>query len=85
MERHTRSYRGISKRAAIGYLERIDGTQVTPDTVEGNGWRASLAADTVGIGPTLELTEVTITFEGDGETLDDLIETFSQKAMRAGG
>lgn len=85
MERRERSYRGISERAAIGYLEGLGGERVDEHTVEGEGWRASLAADTVSIGPTLELTEVTVAFEGDGERIEPLIEDFSRKAMRAGG
>lgn len=85
MEERERRYRGISQRAAIGYLERLGGEHVAEGTVEGDGWRASLSADTVGIGPTLELTEVTVQFEGDPATLDPLIDAFSQKAMRAGG
>lgn len=85
MAERERQYRGISTRAAIGYLEGLGGEQVDDGLVEGPDWHASLSADTVGIGPTLELTEVTVQFEGDGDTLDSLIEDFSRKAMRAGG
>lgn len=82
----TRSYRGISVRAAIGYLENLGGEKVDENTVEGTGWKATLSAEQVGIGKTLKLTEVTVAFEGeDEESLDDLIESFRQKAMRAGG
>lgn len=85
MERRTRSYRGISLRAAIGYLEGLGGEGLEEGTVVGDDWRAELSAETVGVGPTLTLTEVTVEFEGDTEALDPLIDTFSQKAMRAGG
>lgn len=85
MERRTRSYRGISQRAAVSYLEGLGGERVDDGTVVGDDWRADLSAETVGVGPTLTLTEVTVEFEGDGERLDSLVETFSQKAMRAGG
>ena len=82
----TRSYRGISIRAAIGYLENLGGEKTDESTVEGNGWKATLSAEQVGIGKTLKLTEVTVAFEGeDEENLDELIESFRQKAMRAGG
>jgi len=84
MERE-RSYRGISLRAAVGYLERLGGEQTGDGTVEGDGWRATLTADSVGIGPSMSLTEVTVRFEGDADTLETLIEQFSQKAIRAGG
>lgn len=80
-----RSYRGISKRLAAEYLEKLGGDATDDDTVVADEWTASLAAEKVSIGPTLSLTEVTVTFEGDPETLDELVERFSQKAMRAGG
>lgn len=80
-----RSYRGISLRLAREYLVKLGGDAVDDDHVEGDGWSASLSAETVSIGPTLTLTEVTVVFEGEAGTLDPLIERFSQKAMRAGG
>lgn len=85
MEQRTRSYRGISLRAAIHYLEGLGGNQVGETKVEGDGWTADLSTDTVGIGPTLTLTEISVEFEGDSEQLDPLVDAFSQKAMRAGG
>lgn len=85
MERRTRTYRGISLRAAIHYLEGLGGEQVDDATVAGDGWTADLSTDTVGIGPTLTLTEIAVEFEGQADTLDPLIDAFSQKAMRAGG
>lgn len=80
-----RTYRGISARAARHYLTRIGGEEQDDGTVSGGDWTATVSADQVQIGPTLELTEVTVAFEGDEETLDPLIEAFSQKAIRAGG
>lgn len=81
-----RSYRGISSRAALGYLESVGGEQVGEDRVSGDGWTAAVTEDTVSIGPSIQLTEVTVTFEGESEAvLDPLIERFSQKAIRAGG
>jgi hypothetical protein len=85
MGQRTRTYRGISARAAIGYLEGLGGEQTDERAVEGDGWTAELSAETVGVGPTLTLTEITVEFEGDAGTLDPLIDAFSQKAMRAGG
>jgi len=80
-----RSYRGISLRLAREYLVKLGGEAVAEDRVEADGWAASLSDETVSIGPTLTLTEVTVVFEGDSGALEDLIERFSQKAMRAGG
>jgi molybdopterin synthase sulfur carrier subunit len=93
MTRRERSYRGISPRLAVHYLGNLGGDERTAGSdadgdarvVEGDGWRATLTAETVTVGPTLSLTEVTVVFEGDDERLDPLIERFSQKAMRAGG
>lgn len=82
----SRSYRGISVRAALGYLENVGGEQVDDQRVEGEGWSASLSSEKVEVGPSIRLTEVTVEFEGDSAaTLDPVIENFSQKAIRAGG
>jgi hypothetical protein len=83
--RRERSFRGISKRLAIHYLTGLGGEQTDENRVAGDDWTATLSTDTVSIGPSLTLTEVTIAFEGDAETLPDLIDRFAQKAMRAGG
>jgi len=83
--RRERSYRGISARAAIGYLERLGGEQVDESTVEGENWQATVTAGSVTIGPSLSLTETTVRFEGEERAVEPLIERFSQKAIRAGG
>lgn len=88
--KRTRSFRGISRRLAIGYLENLGGERVEGEAdgdwdVEGNGWHADLSEAKVEIGPSLQLTEVTVTFEGEDDTLAELIPKFAQKAMRAGG
>ena len=80
-----RSFRGISERLAIRYLTNLGGEQVDEDTVEAEDWTATLSSERVGIGPSLQLTEVTVVFEGDEERLEPLVEKFAQKAMRAGG
>ncbi len=96
VERRERSYRGISTRLAQKYLTGLGGEPVDADrdrpetgrnagTIVGDGWRATLSSDTVEIGRSLELTEVTVAFEGDPERLDELVSAFSRKAMRAGG
>lgn len=88
--RRKKSFRGISERLAREYLCKLGGEMEEGDT-EGDGdvvaddWRASLSSEKVGIGPTVELTEVTVVFEGDEDALEPLIEDFSRKAMRAGG
>ena len=81
-DRVVRSFRGISERLAVKYLENLGGER-TDGAVEGDGWRAELSSETGEIGPTLTRTEVTVVFEG--EALDGLVEAFARKAMRAGG
>ena len=85
MVERVRSYRGISVRAAMGYLENVGGEQVNDHTLEGDGWRVELSEEKVNPGGSIWLTEVTASFEGDPEVLDDVIDRFSQKAIRAGG
>ncbi|RDI72237.1 hypothetical protein [Halopelagius longus] len=80
-----KSFRGISKRLARHYLGNLGGKEVDEDTVVADDWRATLDSGKVSVGPTMSLTEVTVSFEGDPEVLDGLVERFSQKAMRAGG
>lgn len=80
-----RSFRGISQRLARHYLTNLGGEEESDDRVVSEDWRADLSSKKVSIGPSLSLTEVTVVFEGDEETLEPLIEDFAQKAMRAGG
>jgi molybdopterin synthase sulfur carrier subunit len=86
-KRIERSWRGISERLALEYLEGLGGEHVDEHAVEADDWRARTSAEKVSIyeGSTMSLTEVTVVFEGDPEALDDLVERFARKAMRAGG
>lgn len=80
-----RSYRGISRRLAVHYLENLGGERAEDGRVVGDGWEVRLSESTVRVGPSLTLTEVTAVFEGDPDAVDPLVERFSKKAMRAGG
>lgn len=88
-----RSWRGISQRLAVRYLGNLGGEHVAgsadgegEDVVEGDDWTARVTSETVDIGVgSLQLTEVTVAFEGHEETLPELVDSFAQKAMRAGG
>jgi molybdopterin synthase sulfur carrier subunit len=86
MER-TEQYRGISKRLAADYLENLGGERVDPDgdRVEGDGWAADLSEASANPAGAIELSEVTVTFEGEAAVLSPLIERFDRKAIRAGG
>lgn len=83
--RREKSFRGISERLARDYLENLGGEVRDDGDVVAEEWRASLSSEKVSVGPTVKLTEVTVVFEGDEGTLGDVVEKFSQKAMRAGG
>jgi hypothetical protein len=83
--RRERSFRGISRRLAVQYLETLGAEQVSEGRVEADDWAADLSAQTVGVGPSVSLTQIDFVFEGDPDVLDPLIERFAQKAMRAGG
>ncbi len=88
-ETRVEAYRGISRRLAAHYLRNLGGDADGPDEdvtdVTGDGWRASLRAEKVNAIGSITLTEVTVTFTGDPAVLDDLLDRFEQKAMRAGG
>ena len=84
--RETRQYRGISRRLAADYLENLGGQRVDgDDRIEGDDWSADLSAETVEVAGSMELTEVTVAFEGEAGVLEELVEDFTRKAMRAGG
>ncbi|PSP77647.1 hypothetical protein BRC88_13435 [Halobacteriales archaeon QS_4_69_225] len=87
MMRRRKEYRGISKRLAADYLENLGGERVDPDgdRVEAADWAADLDAETVEAAGSIELTEVTVEFEGEAAAVEELIESFTRKAMRAGG
>lgn len=80
-----RTFRGISQRAAIHYLNRLGGARVGEDTVAGSDWQATVSTDQVCVGPTLQLTEVTVRFEGCERVVDPVVADFARKARRAGG
>ena len=80
-----RSFRGISERLARRYLTNLGGERVDENTVAGEDWTATISSEKVGVGPSLQLTEVTVVFEGDEAVLESLVDDFAQKAMRAGG
>lgn len=81
----TRQFRGVSRRLAVQYLENLGGERVDERRLEGDGWTVALSEETVHVAGSIELTELTVDFEGDEEVLEPLIEDFARKAMRAGG
>jgi len=81
-----KTFRGISTRAALEYLVGLGGKPAGDGVVEGDGWRATVeAGEKEPVGPTMSLTPIHVRFEGDDDRLDEMVERFSKKAMRAGG
>lgn len=83
--RITRSFRGLTEDVAIRYLEHTGAERVGDHEFEGDGWRATMSVDTVSVGPTFRLTEVTVTWIGDEDVLERVIAAFRVKALRAPG
>jgi hypothetical protein len=83
--RRERSFRGISTRLAVEYLETLGAERIDDDRVAAEDWAVDLDEQTVTVGPSVSLTQIDLVFEGDPETLDRLVERFARKAMRAGG
>ena len=90
-ERETVAYRGISRRLAAHYLQNLGGELVDTDDpaeatrIDGEGWRATLDAESVTAAAAISVTEVTAEFAGAPDALDALLPKYRQKAMRAGG
>lgn len=80
-----RTVRGIPRWLAIQYLEELGGTPHNESTIVGDGWQAEVSEQTVEVGPTMTLTELTVRFVGADNRLSDLVPAFDRKAMRAGG
>lgn len=85
-----KAYRGISLRLAKHYLGNLGGEVVeegdSSAVVESDDWRVDLSAETVTAAGSMQLTEVSVRFTAaDEAVLDDIVDRFGQKAMRAGG
>jgi hypothetical protein len=83
--RREKAFRGISQRLAAHYLRNLGGVGETDDRIAGDDWTAELSAEKVHVAGSMELTEVTVVFEGPADRLEELVADFSRKAMRAGG
>ena len=69
----------------VVHLSGTETTMEDGDRIEGDDWTADLSAETVQVAGSIELTEVTVSFEGPQAVLEELVEDFTRKAMRAGG
>lgn len=80
-----KAFRGISQRLAVDYLENLGGERVDDGHVTGDGWSAALSSESVDAAGSITLTEVTIVFDGNDQVVEQVVEDFTRKAMRAGG
>lgn len=81
--RETRAFRGLTRERAIEYLETLGGKRSGKTDVEADDWRAHLETSIEPVGPSYRLTQVTITWIGDRDVLEDVIFRFRLKAFRA--
>jgi len=83
--RETREFRGVTPECLMGYLEHLGGERISDTEIEGLDWRARLTARKVPVGPTLRLTEVSVTWTGDPDVLEEIIDRCRLKTFRAPG
>ena len=79
-----REMRGIPFFLLMEYLEELGGTATDEGRVEGPGWRAVLERmEPFRIG-SLSVGQTKVTLEIEDHLVDDLMERFSLKTLRAG-
>lgn len=83
--RITRQFRGLTVDQATRYLEHLGGERRTDGRIDGDGWKARLFTRRVPVGPSYRLTEVTVTWTGDPDAVESVVEQFRRKAFRAPG
>ncbi len=81
----TRAFRGVTVDQAVRYLEHLGGHRTDDQEVSGEGWSAALSTQTVPVGPSYRLTQVTITWVGDPARVERVVGRFRLKAFRAPG
>lgn len=79
----TRRFRGLTLEQTVRYLESLGGTRTGDTAIEGDGWQATLERDTVPVGPSFRVTEVTLSCTGDPAVVEPLVLHFCLMAFRA--
>ncbi|WP_243645184.1 hypothetical protein [Natrarchaeobius chitinivorans] len=64
----TRRFRGLTLEQATGYLEGLGGERTEDDPIEGDDWQAHLSTRIVPVGPSVRLTELTVTWTGSADS-----------------
>lgn len=76
--------RGIPFFLLREYLEEMGGTAVSDDQVEGPGWSVKLVKmDPFRLG-SLSIGQTRLEIDIEAHLVDDFLETFGKKTLRAG-
>ena len=85
MQKIEREIRGIPFFLLVEYLEEMGGTVIEEGHVQGPGWEVHLARiEPFRIG-SLEVGQSRLEVEIEDHLVDDFLEVFSKKTLRAGG
>ena len=85
MRKIEREIRGIPFFLLVEYLQEMGGTIVTEGYVQGPGWQVWLhRIEPFRIG-SLEVGQSRLTFEIEDHLVDEFLEVFGKKTLRAGG
>jgi hypothetical protein len=85
MQKIEREIRGIPFFLLVEYLEEMGGTVVEEGHVRGPGWQVWLQRiEPFRIG-SLEVGQSRLDFEIEDHRVDEFMQVFSQKTLRAGG
>jgi hypothetical protein len=84
MQRIEREMRGIPFFLLREYLEELGGTAIRDDYIEGKGWKVEMTRmEPFRIG-SLSVGQTRLEFEIEDELVDDFMEAFGKKTLRAG-
>ena len=85
MQKIEREIRGIPFFLLVEYLEEMGGIVVEEGHVQGPGWQAKLQRiEPFRIG-SLEVGQSRLVFEIEDHLVDEFLEVFGKKTLRAGG
>lgn len=85
MQTIVREMRGIPFFLLKEYLEEMGGTLINENQVQGPGWSVELSRmEPFRIG-SLEVGQTRLEIQIEDHLLDDFLEVFGQKTLRAGG
>ncbi len=85
MQTIVREMRGIPFFLLVEYLEEMGGRSLNDQQVQGPGWTVSLSRmEPFKIG-SLSIGQTRLEIQIEGHLVDDFLEVFGQKTLRAGG